>query len=46
VQRTMMAAMGELFPADEAEGAWETGRALSFERAIEEALEPNPEQDR
>ena len=30
----------ESLAADEAEGAWEAGRALSFERAIEEALEP------
>jgi hypothetical protein len=27
-------------PPDEAERAWEAGRSLSFEQAIEEALEP------
>jgi len=30
----------EALPADEAPRAWEAGRQLSFERAIEEALEP------
>jgi len=30
----------EALPADEAANAWEAGRKLSFERAIEEALEP------
>jgi predicted ATPase/class 3 adenylate cyclase len=30
----------EALPAEEAAAAWEAGRQLSFERAIEEALEP------
>ena len=30
----------ESLPPDQADRAWETGRSLSFERAIEEALEP------
>jgi len=44
IDRFLGVARGSL-PADEAESAWEAGRALSFERAVEEALGPNPEQD-